>query len=858
MRVASRLGLRLVLAAVLTLSLASSAGAQVEGVGYRLAPAATYVVFESDAALTDGFLYGGGAGLSFGEFLELNGAYQFGEGFETDYSELSGTELDPVLQAALAALDAREVGVERYGGDLKLNLSTGAIVPFIRGGAGVVRFSPDGSDASRSLYLLGGAGLQFAAADRYTLTLGAEAFAYRYNPGTTFFSTDELNAVGLGLEDFNQTQVVNPAAHATLQLYLGGRRPGSLTDLDRELQRQFSGGLAGLSLVAEPFYSRVDFDPALNYSDQTFVGGEVGFDVGPLVGLRGFYGRGTPSGDPTDFQDIQMVGGDLRLRLTSGDGLVPFLSVGAGLVDVLDGYAETADDSGEGINRALAEDRPFATGGAGIEIPFGSRVRAIGEVRALLMSAQDEGDVSQPDDVFLNPTYRAGIAIGLGGEAGRPVAAVRQRELDAVEAERARLADELEAQQIAAEAREAELQRAIDAARSAGDSAAVARLELQQIDARLDAAADTTGRVAGVEEEVEIDSTGAPLTDADVRAPVGADGVARALPTPVRTARGERIVTIPLPETGELYVRYGDPSGAPTGTVYGTEGEVVATTPEPAQATEADLREAVREALREALGDQALSGDALTEADLAAIERSVEDRIADRIGDRLRTSDTGITAADLAALESRLEQRLALAVREARVQQAAPPIVIREGEVATPVAPTPAPPSAPAVVDETLSPTVVEARRRGLSSISPLIGLGFGRTENVLVGLRARYATSDLTYLPELAVSAAGRRMVSASLDAAFDFPAGSLARYGSPYARVGVGVINVGADEDLPPTFEEEADDGGTAATLNLGLGANLDVVGGRLFVDFTTGNFGRYNRFTAGYRFPFGLRTD
>ena len=847
---------------VVVLLLAVAPRAQVEGVGYRLFPGAVYVAFDPDAALTDGLLYGGGAGISFGEFLELNGAYLFGNGFETDYAGLSGAEEDPGLQAALAALPAREVGVERYGGDLKLNLSTGALVPFVRGGAGVVRFSPDGSDAARSLYLLGGAGLQLVAADRYTLTLGGEVFAYRYNPGATFFSADELDAVGLGVEDFNQTQVVNPAARAALQLYLGGRRPGALTDLDREFQRQFSGGLGGLSLVAEPFYARVDFDEALDYADQAFVGGEVGVDVGPLVGLRGFYGRGTADGDPTSFRSVQLWGGDLRLRLSDGDGIVPFLAVGAGLVDVLDGYADEGE-AGEGVDRALAEDRPFALAGAGLEVPVGQRVRLVAEARALALSAQDGGDVSRPDEVFLNPTYRAGLAIGLGGQEGRRVAAVRQRELDTVEGERARLdaervrlQAELDARRAAAAAREAELQRAIDEARLAGDSAAVARLELQRIDARLDAAVDTAA-VAIVTDSLG-QEVAAPLRPTDAASPAraGSGGVA----TPARTVRGERVVTIPLPETGELYVRYGDPDDVPTEAVYGTDA--VATPPAAAQATEADLRIAVREALREALGDQALSGDALTEADLAAIERSVENRVADRIGDRLRDRDGGITAADLAALESRLEQRLALAVREARAQQAATPVVVTpDGEVVRPEAAGP-PPAAPTpeqlvVVPET-EPELVVVRRRGVQSVSPLGGVGFGRSGAVLVGLRARYGAGSLTYLPELAVAVAGRRQVAASVDAAFDLPSGRFADVGAPYARVGVGVVYTGASDELPPTFDEEPDEGGTAATLNLGLGAELAVGGGRLFVDLTTGNVGRYNRLTAGYRIPFGLRTD
>lgn len=819
---------------------AGSAAAQVQGLGYRLAPSGTYVAFDGDAILSDGFLYGGSAGLSFGEFLELNGSFLFGSDFETDFSDLSGLDDDPALQAAVEALPVRNVDLQRYGGELKLNLARGAVVPFLTGGAGVVRFAPDGMESTRSLYLLGGAGLQFSVGDRYALAVSADAFGYRYNPGTAFFSAADLEAVGLGLENFNQTEVLNPAVRAALQLYLGGRRPGSLTDLDREFQRQFSGGLSGLSLVVEPFYARSDFDPALDYSDQTFVGVEAGVDLGPLVGLRGFYGRGADSDDPTSFDDIQMVGGDLRLRLNAGDGLIPFLSVGAGYLDVLDAYGETSDDDPE-VNRALAESRPFAVGGAGIEVPIGRRFRAVGEVRALAMSAQDEGDVSQPDDVFLNPTFRAGVSFGLGGSAGRDIAVVRESEL--VD-ERARLQAALDAQRAAASVREAELQVEIEQARLEGDSLAVARLRAQQAGVRAEAAALPAGPVAATS---------------------GPDGVARSLPTPVRTTRGERIVTIPLPETGELYVRYGDPGGVSIESSY--EGTDAAPAVAPAL-SQAELREIVRETLRESLAARGPEAGDVTAADVAEIERRVEDRIADRLGDRLR-APAGTPASDLAAVERRLEDRLTDEIRSLReallVQQRqtpSAPVVVAPSAPAVTSRPTPAdttaafvaPPPSGSVARP--SPVLVDDLP-GQYTVSPAVGLGFGRSENLLAGLRVRYETGGrVAYLPELMIGVTGRRSLSLSLDALFGLPVTQFEQVGVPYIRAGIGVVNTGASDEIPDTFDEEIDDGGTALTFNLGLGTDLAVGGGRFFVDLTTGNLGAYNRFTAGYRFPFGNR--
>ena len=810
------------------LLVAAPAAAQLEGVGYRLAPAASYVAFERDAALSDGLLYGGGAGLSFGEFLELNGSYLFGNGFETDYSDFSGTEEDPDLAAALAGLDGREVDLQRYGGEIKVNLGTGNVVPFLVGGAGLIRFDPDGRDATRNIYLLGGGGLQFSAADRYAVSISVEDLAYRYNPGSTFFTALDLTEVGLGYDNFNQTTVNNLAVRGSLQLYLGGRRPGRLTDIDRELRRQFSGGLSGLSLVVEPFYGRVQFDEAFAYRDQSFVGGEVGIDLGPLVGIRGFYGRGTDGGDPSSFQGIQMVGGDLRFRLSEGSSFVPFLSVGGGYLDVLDGYA---DDEGATPENALAQDRPFAAGGAGVELFLTPRLRAIGEARALAMSTQDEDDLSQPEDVFISPLFRAGLSFGLGGEAGRRVAVVRREELAAEQArfeaelqeERERLAAELTATRDSAALREVALQEEIERAQTEGDAAAVARLEAEQ--ARVQAGT----------------TSASPLTV------VGRE---------VRTAQGDRIVTIPLPEQGELYVRYGDPGGVQIGDGFGD----VAAQAAPAQAaasplTQDEVREIIRQTLRESLAARD-EGEALTEADVATIERRVEDRIADRISSRLQPAPDA-SAAQIRDLERRQDElvdeiralRVALAERQTQA-----PVVVQQPQTPQPAAPAVegeriAPPAEPAVIVKPIR------RRAGTFAVSPTGGLGFGRgPDGVLIGARVDYETGGaFRYVPEILVGIGSRTSFLANADLAFNVPAASLADYGTPYVRAGIGLLSYGEVED-PVDFDEEANAGATTLTLNLGLGADLAVGEGRVFVDFTTGNLGRYNRLTAGYRFPFG----
>jgi len=639
----------------------SSAQAQIQGIGYRLNPMASYVQFDGDAALSDGLLYGGGVGLSFGEFFELGGSYLYGPSFETDFTDFSGLEGEAALREALAALPARGVNVQRYGGDLKVNLLTTAVVPYVTFGTGLVRLSPDERDATRSIYLLGGAGLQVTLADRYAISVSAEDFAYRYNPGSTFFTDADLAATGLALGDFNQVTVHNYALRAAARVYIGGRRPGDFSEMDREFQRQFSGGLGGLSLVVEPTYSRVNFNDVFPYRDQAFAGVEAGFDFGPLVGLRGFYNRGIDTSNPTDIEGIQMYGGDIRFRLSEGRGLVPFVSVGGGYLDVLGGYAT---DDGADASNALAEDSPFAAGGVGVGFLLSPRFRAIAEVRGLLMSTQDETDVSQPEDVYLSTMLRGGISFGLGGKAGRRVAVVRQSDVDA---ERAMMAAEMFELQAARDSVRAELEMLeaqrdmertdarqreaalmadldirLDSARAAGDSLAVLRLEADQEDLRLRLAENE----ARIVERVKVDSV-----------------VVEDIEIEEIEMEADHMVTIPLPREGELYVRYGPPGGV---IIQDQTSNGLA-----AGLTEADLRAAVREALLGVLATDDPLAPTLSDADIAAVEDRVVMRLAERYGIRA-TPAPGVTSEDLDRMERRLEDRLLGEIRALREALAAP------------------------------------------------------------------------------------------------------------------------------------------------------------------------------------------
>ena len=653
------------------LTFAATASAQVSGIGYRLSPAATYVFPDADAGLSNGFEYGGAIGFSLGEFVELGGLYTRSTGFATDFSGFDD------LPTALAGIAPRDVALQRYGGELKLNLLRTGLAPYVTTGAGVIRFDPDGLAASRNVYLAGGGGVQLTGADRFALSVGGSVLTYRYNPGSTFLSDDELAGIPLDRADIGQRTVLSPFAKASIQVYLGGRRPGQLSDIDRAYIAQFGSGLSGLSVQIAPTVAYVDFSDRFGYRPTGFAGGEVGFDFGPLVGLRGFYLRGVSEDDPTDIQEIQAYGGLGRFRLSDGSGLVPVLTLGGGYLDVLDGYVPRD-------GAAVPEGRPFALGGVGLEIPAFSRLRITGEARALAMSTADESDISSPEEVYISPMYRVGVSFGLGGSAGRRVDVVRRDEAEAqLRAELAQQQAELDSLNALRMERQEQIliaQRdSVVAERDSALAASQQRYEAELAEARSTAASRASAYLARIEQaEARGDSLQAATLRAEAEANAEADAQRlRALELEAAIERGEiqleaatagetvevedieireaRTITLPIPRVGELYVRYGDP----TGTRLLVDGD-----PQAAGRSDAEIRRMAREAIRAALQAEAVGDSTMTDDERAArIEAALNLAL-----DRADTPSTTVALpeAQIRAIEERLERRFMDEIRALR------------------------------------------------------------------------------------------------------------------------------------------------------------------------------------------------
>ncbi len=409
------------------------ASAQVAGISYTLAPSAEYVWWNDKAGIEDGLLWGGKIGLGFGEFFELRGSYLQSLNLQNDFKDFGLRNFDE------NTFTKTDVNVRRYGGEVKANFSRGRLLPFILLGTGIQEIQLGDLDERKQIYLTAGAGIKVGIANRFTMTLEARNTAYRYNTGANLLTKDDQIALGETNTAFPIEELTNWSAAAALQFYIGGRKPGQMTELDRAYFDAFTGGSGGFNLGLEAVAGKMDFDKNLLFRDTWMAGASAGFDFGPYVGLRGFYWRAMQEDELTKFDDLAMWGGELRMQLNSGGGMVPFLLLGGGKMDVLEGYEGRKLVESDTVGIALTDrnDTGFAMGGAGLLIPITSNFKIFGSARAILTSTSPVEDLSAPEEINTSWFYSAGIKLNFGKKDKSPEAIMRNQITDALDIQKA-------------------------------------------------------------------------------------------------------------------------------------------------------------------------------------------------------------------------------------------------------------------------------------------------------------------------------------------------------------------------------------------------------------------------------------
>ena len=399
--------------------LSVSAVAQVKDISFAVAPTIDYVWLPKKTAVTNGFMAGGYVGFGFGRNLELLGSYKHSIGLK---STLDGYDAPAAISNVF---EAKDVSVYRWGGELKGNIPMAySFQPYVTLGSGVQTIKAN--DLSQNQVYFGlGIGSKFNLARRLTLNIEAKATHFSLDSRNILYKPTEANTSAYNSWINNNVEDKSHLAWsvgAGLELYLGGRNPNELTELD-----QVYTSLKGFKVVIEPTLGYLNFSDDSNLRDAYFGGLALGVDFTEYIGVRGYYHRAMKDEKfSADFDKLSIYGGDFLARLNVAKGVVPYLQIGVGYMKVGDDYVGkvVSNTNTSGI---------FAKGGVGLAIPLGKRVELFG-VANLMYTTRNEDVSSALSSVHKlqsNVFYNAGVRIKLAKSVEKEL---YEQELGAAEA----------------------------------------------------------------------------------------------------------------------------------------------------------------------------------------------------------------------------------------------------------------------------------------------------------------------------------------------------------------------------------------------------------------------------------------
>lgn len=852
-------------AAALALLVATPVAAQ--ELRYSLTPTAQWVKWDDALGIADAYLYGGRAGFTFGQYLELQGYYLTRGRIDQELGDF-----DPGLPESLPST----LGIRNYGADIVLNLASTRFRPFVRAGGSILRFAPEGEDATRQIALRYGGGLRFGNPGQIRVQIYAEDLVFRVDRG-------RLVGQPVGNDPQANDLRHNLVYGAGLTVPLGGATTGD----DRP---RFS--LSNFSLPVEVFGGVLNFDDEIGFDGQNVVGARTGVNFGPLVSLRGYYWRGVTDGF-SGFQGIQSWGGEGHFRLNAGSGLNPYLIAGAGQLDFLADYDAAASP-------IAPDDRAMLILGGGIALELTSRLRLDLAARNHLFNAEGElADAARADDLVSNWMLSAGLGFDIGGTTSERAPAPRVpvvARVDTVVVDRetgtvVRAARGAERTELREPADDSVVVRRVETLRVvAGDTVRTMKVDTLRGEraalARDEACVATLRREEAVRRGADqrADSLQArvdALRADSLRAVRTAGGDVE--PAPPRGYASERTIAIPVPTQGELYVRYG-----PADSVRGTAGADGVVRPGALRSTGSDAeatRQAIRDILREELDRRDVGGDTTLVADRerrALFERRLVERVDSAIAARASRApiDPGVPVTSLREqdelreaerqrlledIERIVRTQVQLEMDRRRDERPAVPAVVEPvspSPVVVPASPAPArplavaPDDAPARPAPTAQPGVRPGRLPQPRSFSVYAGINVNEDAQLVLGGRVSVGpivrgTPNLLFVPEFALGLGEGATTFLNANAQYRPRAFDVRDFGlvQLYGQVGVGAYMGKFEGDrqfdltLNPAYGLEF----TVDDLRRTVGTS------QLFAEHQGVDFFKRNRFVVGLRWPY-----
>lgn len=753
--------------------LGANVHAQMKDVTVTLQPTASYNWFDQNTAIEDGVMFGGRVGFGFGEALELRGVYEKSNNLKNTVSDF-----DIFSDDFVDNFNARNVDVTRIGGEFKANIPTrGTFVPYLTLGAGVQKLevdiaavgAPSNEQKSEQVYANVGLGTQIKLGNRLFLNLEAKNTVFNMNPASILYQEgQDQSDIEDWLNDNDNSRMYNWSVLAGLQIYLGGRSPEEFSALDRAYYNKFSGGLGGFKLIIEPAGAYIDFDKDTNFRDSYFLGGKIGFDLNQYVGIRGYYYQATRDEEISfDWDDMGIYGADFIAKLNVSRGLVPYISIGGGYINV---YNETylGKDGLTGASSGY-----FAKGGLGLNVPVGRNVEIFGDANMLFTSERDNNDLENtisPDELKKHTMFAVGLRFQLGKRADNTDKILRD-----------------------------EIDQRVE------DSTQVYQNRINELESELSDAYknnDTKKAVAVIEEKKELERKNGVRQEPKA--------------TSKKTEQGSRVEMTPkeLEELIEKVIQGVDEESNKPRTIDDRMDRLERLLLE---INTGSYRENLSPARQEDASQKIL--DKLNELD-----RNIE-RNTDRINN----------------LNGNLQNKN-------QDQDQDKTVVISSGQQTPIAAPQIVQPSQTKVVTDADGNTVVETENatKGVATgmvinegLSVFTGVAIGDDVSMIIGIRGNYSftNSPFKFMPDLYL-APGKNTgfgINANVVIPFEVNAGVIL---NPYIGAGIGYNDAVGRSTFSP---------------NLVIGTSFNLLGGKLFADYTAHNFVDIHRISVGYKLNF-----
>ena len=386
------------------ITLGFNAVAQVKDISFAIAPTAEYVLWNKKSAIENGFMVGGYVGFGFGKNLELLGSYSQSLGLK---SRIDGFSAPDNIKTVFTPTD---VDVYRWGGELKGNIPmTYSFQPYISLGAGIQTIKAN-QTTQDAIYYAFGLGTKFNLTRRLTLNVQARGTHFNSDASNILHNPSEAKTSTYNqwiTDNVSNKNMLNWSLQAGLQLYLGGRNPDELTELDNSYTN-----LKNFKVVVAPAIGYIDFDDDNNFRNTYLAGASLGFDFTEYIGVRGFYYQAMKEEKVSlDFDKLSLYGAEFLARLNVSNGVVPYITVGAG-------YLNVGKDYQGKVSTAENRSSIFAKGGLGLAIPLSKHLELFGVANLLYTTGNESADnaLKSPNKLQGNVFYNAGIRIKFAKE----------------------------------------------------------------------------------------------------------------------------------------------------------------------------------------------------------------------------------------------------------------------------------------------------------------------------------------------------------------------------------------------------------------------------------------------------------